>query len=126
MAMESLAHSLSDDSSSREIAVEIARFLDSKRAEDVKILDVSELLQITSFFVLATGSSKRALRALADESDRLLKLTSLSKIGVESDQEGRWVCLDYSDVVMHFFDRDARAFYDLDHLWGDAPRVEFE
>ena len=78
------------------------------------------------FFVLATGSSKRALRALADESDRLLKLTSLAKIGVESDTEGRWVCLDYSDVVIHFFDRDARAFYDLEHLWGDAPRVEFE
>ncbi len=121
---EPLARHLREGISDREIAVEVARFLDSKRAEDIVILDVGELLPITSYFVLATGTSSRALRAIAADLDRLLRSSTLCKIGIEYDNETRWVCLDYSDIVVHLFDREARGFYDLENLWADAPRVE--
>ncbi len=122
---EPLAKSLGKEISDREIAIEVAKFLDSKRAEEVVVLDVSRLLPITSYFVLCTGSSSRTLEALTDEIDRLLRTSSLAKLGKESDSESRWICLDYSDVVVHLFTREARGFYDLDHLWGDSPRVDF-
>lgn len=111
--------------SAEEIAIEVARFLDSKRAEDVVILNVRDVLYITSYFVLATGSSARAIRNLADGVVPLLRKTAFERVGVEHDQEGRWICVDYSEVVVHLFDRDARSFYDMDHLWSDAPRVAF-
>lgn len=114
-----------DPRSAEEIAIEVARFLDSKRAEDVVILNVRDVLYITSYFVLATGSSARAIRNLADGVVPLLRKTAFERVGVEQDQEGRWICVDYSEVVVHLFDRDARSFYDMDRLWSDAPRVSF-
>ena len=56
----------------------------------------------------------------------LPKPQSLPRLGVEGYKDGRWVCLDYSELVVHIFDRDSRLFYDFDHLWADAPEVEVE
>lgn len=109
-----------------ETALEVAQFLDSKRAEDVVIMNVRDVLFITSYFVLATGTSSRAIRTLADGLTPIMKKSAYERVGVENDDEGRWICVDYNEVVVHLFDRDARSFYDMDHLWGDAPRVEFE
>ena len=109
-----------------EITESAARFLDEKRAEEIKILNVRDTLFICSYFIIATASSARHLQTLADGLQRHLKPTNLPRIGAEGNREGRWVCLDHSELVIHLFEREARAFYDFDHLWGDAPRVPFE
>jgi ribosome-associated protein len=81
------------------------------------------MLPITGYFVIAEGGSSRAVRSLADAAARLLKSSPFRRRGVEADQEGRWVCVDYSEVVVHVFDKAAREFYDLEHLWREAPRI---
>ena len=109
-----------------EEAVRVARFLHSKKAEDVLVLRVRELLPISSYFVLASAPAARANRALADGTERLLKPQPLPCLGVHGRDEGRWICLDHGELVVHLFDRDARKFYDLENLWADAPRVPVE
>ena len=108
------------------IAVEAARFLHDKRAGDISVLRVRELLPISSFFVIASGGSARATKNLADGLERLLKPMGLPRLGIHGRKEGRWVCLDYSEVVIHIFERDARRFYDLENLWVGAPQVAIE
>ena len=77
-------------------------------------------------FVIASGSSTRLLQSLRSGLKDELKGSPLSPLGVEGGRDAHWVCLDYGDVVVHLFMKEARAFYDLDHLWGDAPRVKVD
>ena len=106
------------------VATEIASFLDSKRATEIVVLDVRDLMQITSYFVIATGSSSRALSTLAAGAGKILKDNGFPRLGVDGDRDARWYCLDYAEVVVHLFEPEARQFYDLDTLWGDAARLD--
>ncbi len=88
---------------------------------------MAELLQITEVFVIVTGTSNRHVRTLADEVDEQLKDRSdRDPLRVEGITESQWVLLDYGDVVLHVFQADTRAFYDLERLWADAPQVDWE
>lgn len=107
-----------------EIAVSVARYLHGKRAEDVVVLRVRELLPIASYFVLASAGSSRSAQTLSDGLQKLLKGTPLERRGIHGRREGRWVCLDYDEVVVHLFDQEARRFYDLENLWAGAPRID--
>ena len=118
--MENLASTKGDGRSAKELALDVATFLDSKRAEDIVVVDVQSLLPITSYFVLASGSSSRTLRALAAGVKKILSGSNFTRLGMQGSREGRWMCLDYTEVVVHLFAREAREFYDLDHLWADA------
>ncbi len=117
---------LTDPVELEQIAVEVAQFLHSKRAREISVLRVRELLPIASFFVIASAGSQRATKNFADGVERLLKPKGLPRLGVHGRKEGRWVCLDYAELVVHIFDGDARKFYDLENLWVGAPRVEVE
>lgn len=110
----------------QQIAMEVATFLDSKRAADIAVLFVQDLLQISSYFVVATGSSQRVLQTLGEGAYQILKKSDLPRLSVEGLREGRWICIDYGEVVIHLFDAGTRQFYALEELWGDAPRVEFQ
>lgn len=95
-----------------------------KKAFDVMALEVRELLVITDYFVLATGRTDRQVKTIAEEVERLLRETAGRKpIGREGESEGKWVLLDYGDVVVHVFTPEERAFYRLERLWADAPRI---
>jgi len=96
------------------------------KAEDILVLDVRKLTQITDLFVLATAGSERQLKAIADRMHRDLKTQGVACLGVEGDATGGWVLLDYVDVVVHLFSPEARGFYQLEMLWGDAPRVGWQ
>ena len=89
------------------------------------VLDVAETLVITSYFVIATGTSDRQVRSIADEvEDVLRERAGVKPIGREGEREGKWVLLDFADVVVHVFQPEERDFYRLEKLWSDAPRVE--
>lgn len=95
-----------------------------KKAEDIVVLDVAGTLVITSYFVIATGRSDRQVRTIADEvEDAVREQAGLKPIGREGAREGRWVLLDFGEVVVHVFQPDEREFYRLEKLWNDAPRV---
>lgn len=103
----------------RQIADAIFEVLDSKKARDIKVVAVADKTIIADFFVLATGNSSTQVRALADEVEYKLGLWGLDAAHVEGRESGSWRALDYSSVIVHIFDREAREFYNLDKLYAD-------
>jgi ribosome-associated protein len=90
----------------------------------VAILDTRPLTSMFDYFVLASGTSKRQLHAMSEEIDRALEQgMGDRRLGIEGYVEGRWVLLDYGDVVIHLFQPEARAYYALEDLWAQAKRV---
>jgi ribosome-associated protein len=110
---------------SREAAVAAARAAADKQAEDIAILDVHDLIVITDFFVICSGSSDRQVKSVVEEVEEALRALGLRPVRREGEQESRWVLLDYVDVVVHVFADEERAYYDLERLWADAPRVDW-
>ncbi len=94
-----------------------------KKGEDLAVIDVSEVTDIADYVVLATGMNVRQTRATAIEIDRVMKQKGRRKLGMHGADQGRWVLVDYGDVVVHLLLDDARRFYDLDGLWGDGRVV---
>ena len=111
---------------SRELVVSAARAASSKQARDVVILDVRELIVITDYFLIASGTSDRQVRTIAEEIERSVKEAGLRPVRREGEREGHWALLDFVDFVAHIFLDEDRQFYDLERLWADAPRVEWE
>lgn len=110
------------DESRADALVAAAAALD-KQASDVAILDVHGHIVITDFFVLASGGSSRQVVTVVDAVEEALRRRGRKPLRREGETEGSWVLLDYGDLVVHVFAEDERGFYDLERLWGDAPRV---
>ena len=106
-----------------EMAGVAARAASAKLAEDVVVIDVSGQLVITDCFVIATGSNDRQVNAIVDEVEEKMRLAGHKPARREGTREGRWVLLDYVDIVVHIQHRDERDFYALDRLWKDCPVV---
>lgn len=111
---------------SREVAIAAARAAAAKQATDVVILDVHEVIVITDFFVIATGTSDRQVKTIVDEVEKALRDRGIKPVRREGETEGRWVLLDYVDAVVHVFAQEERDYYSLERLWSDAPRVNWE
>jgi ribosome-associated protein len=95
------------------------------RARDVVVLDVTNLSPVTDFFVIATGTSARQMRSVCDDIVEMAKSTNNKALSTSGFEGESWMLVDFVDVVVHVFGESARAYYDLDGLWGDAPRVEW-
>ena len=107
----------------REKALLLASQLVDHRGLDVEVFDLREISSFTDFFVIATGTSRRHVRTLADATLRGARQQGEHPLGVEGDPPGRWVLVDLGDVVVHLFDEDARDFYALERLWGDGGKL---
>ncbi len=101
-----------------------AAALDDKKGVDVVLLDVHELLVITDLFVIASGSTRRQVQSLIDRVEEVLRGMGRKPLRREGQEHAQWVLLDYGDIVVHVFDNPTRAYYDLERLWGDAPRLD--
>ncbi len=110
----------------RPTAVAIAKAALDKKAEDVTVLDVRGLTSYADYFVVVTADSDRQASAIADHVEQILKQAGVAKVGVEGYQAGRWILVDYGDVVAHVMNRESRGFYDLEGLWADAPRFRVD
>jgi ribosome-associated protein len=105
-----------------ELAQRIAEVASSRKAADVKVLDVRGVLGYTDFFVICSGNTERQAKAIHDAIHRELKdAEGLLPARVEGERQARWILMDYLDCVAHVFTPDARAFYRLEQLWGEAP-----
>jgi ribosome-associated protein len=111
---------------SREAALAAARAAASKQAERVAILDVRGLIVITDYFLICSGQTERQVRTIVEEVEKALRELERRPVRREGETEGRWVLLDYVDVVVHVFTDEEREYYDLERLWLDAPRVEVD
>ena len=89
------------------------------------MLYVEKLIGITDYFVIVTGRSNRHIHMLADDLVRRLKDSGCKGIHRDAHGRSRWILLDLGDVVVHLFEKDARSFYDLELLWGDADRIDW-
>jgi len=108
----------------RDLALAAARVAEETRGTDIRVLDLRDITPVFDYFVIATGSSRRQMHAMADEIEAVLKKEHKDrKRGAEGYEEGRWIVLDYGDVMVHLFDAEARHYWDIEHLWSDAKRV---
>jgi len=103
-----------------------ARAAAAKLADDILVIDVSEQLVITDCFVLASGSNDRQVIAIVDEVEEKMRLAGYKPARREGTREGRWVLLDYVDIVVHIQHQEERAFYALDRLWRDCPVIDVD
>lgn len=114
-----------DLQSSRELAIEVARIAHDRHCSDVVILELADRSPIAKHFVLGTGTSDQQIRAVGGEIAEFGKEQGRQVYNKAGMQQGRWIIVDFVDVVVHLFDEKFRNFYDLELLWGDAPKVDW-
>ena len=120
------SESVRENTRGHDLAIAIAKVIEETRGKDIRVLDLRSVTEVFDYFVIATGSSRRQMHAVSDEIERIVKVNwGDEKRGIEGYNESRWIVLDYGDVVVQLFDSDSRDYWDLEHLWGDAKRVEF-
>ena len=108
-----------DPANAKELAEAIAEALDAKKAKDIKVLYVEDKTVIAEYFVICTGNSTTQVKALAGEVEYRIGLRGVEPYGIEGRDNGTWLVLDYSNVIVHIFGREAREFYNLDKLYED-------
>lgn len=108
----------------KEIAELIIQTLDSKKAEDMKLLRTTDVTVLADYFVICTARSTTQIKTLADEVEAVLEAHGEQKLHREGYRSGGWVLLDYGCVVVHLFMEEARKFYNLERLWADAEEID--
>ncbi len=109
-----------------EFSIKTARLISDRHGTDVLLLDVRQLTNITDYIIIGTGRSDRQIKGLADEIEKDARDTGLVRLGTDIDQKASWIVIDLADIMVHLFDPKARGHYDLEMLWGDAPRLKWE
>ncbi|HWI65493.1 MAG TPA: ribosome silencing factor [Symbiobacteriaceae bacterium] len=96
---------------------------DDKKGKDVRILDIRSISTVADYFVICTGTSATHVRAICDTVEEKLAELGLSLHHMEGYQNGRWILLDFMEIVVHVMQAEERSFYNLERLWGDAPEI---
>lgn len=110
----------------KELAITAARAGDERKAEDMIILAVGELLSITDYFVVCSASNRRLVRTIVDEVEEQVGILHGRKpLRIEGLSEQQWVLVDFGDVVVHVFTDEQRAYYEIERLYRDVPRVDW-
>lgn len=109
---------------STQLAEHVARLLEDRKAQRVQILDIRKLSPVADFFVVCSGATNIQVRALADHVEDKLAELGVRPHHTEGYRLGRWVLMDYGDVVVHILRSEERDFYSLERLWGDAPLLD--
>ena len=108
----------------RDLAFTAARVIEETRGADIVVLDLRKITDVFDYFVIATGSSRRQMHAMADEVKHTVRREMQDEPrAVEGYEDSHWIVMDYGDVVVHLFDAESRAYWDLENLWADASRV---
>lgn len=114
-----------NDAANRAFAVEAARLILDDKCHDVVVLDVRGLSQVTDYIVIGSGTSDRQMRSALDDVAKLGAEQGFRSFRTNADERATWLLADFVDVVVHLFEPNTRALYDLEMLWGDADRIEW-
>ena len=109
---------------SYEMALLLAKTLDSKKGQDIKVLKTEELTTLADYFVLCTATSNTQIKAMSDACEEEMEKHGERAHHIEGHRGGTWLLMDFSSVVVHVFTDEARKFYDLERLWADAQAVD--
>lgn len=110
----------------KETALLAVNALEDKKAEDIRIIDISEISTIADYFIIADGSNKSQIQAMADNVSEMLGRAGVSLRQMEGYQSANWILMDFRDVIIHIFDRENRLFYDLERIWRDGVLTDKE
>lgn len=115
------------DQDAHDLAVRTARIADAMKAGDIIVLQVGDVLALTEYFVVASASNKRLVDAIVEEVEsKVREATGRSPVRVEGAREHQWVLIDYGDVIVHVFLSEIRDFYEIERLYNDVPRIDWE
>ncbi|HDY64952.1 MAG TPA: ribosome silencing factor [Phycisphaerae bacterium] len=114
-----------NEENTRKLAVGIAQLAHNRNAEDIIVLDLRGLSPITDYFVIGTGTSDRQMRSLADEIEDFGTEIAQKLWKAAGRDAGDWIVMDFVDVVVHLFNQSMRRYYDLELIWGEAPKVQW-
>jgi len=109
---------------SYEMAMGLAKALDNKKGQDIKVLKTEELTSLADYFVLCTATSNTQVKAMSDACEEAMEKEGEHVHHIEGHRDGTWLLMDFSCVVVHVFTDEARKFYDLERLWADAQEVD--
>ncbi len=98
--------------------------LEDKKAEDIRIIDISEISIVADYFVITNGLNRSQIQALSDNVEEKLAAKKVYPKNIEGYQTANWILMDYRDILVHVFDTESRDFYDLEHMWRDGKHVE--
>ncbi|WP_352420102.1 ribosome silencing factor [Proteiniborus sp.] len=104
----------------------IIKSADDKKAFDIKVLEISKLTSIADFFVILSGNSQRQVMAISDAIEEKMYLNGHDLRHKEGYNSGKWILLDYGDIIVHVFHKEDREFYNLERLWADAENIDIE
>jgi ribosome-associated protein len=111
---------------SKELAKIAVKALEDKKGEDITVIDISEISVLADYFIIAGGSNRSQIQAMADNVDEYLSKNGGILKQIEGYDAGNWVLLDFQDVIIHIFDKENRLFYDLERIWRDGKRINAE
>ena len=107
-----------------EIVKKAVNALEDKKAEDITVIDISEVSSIADYFIIANGSNANQLAAMQDAVDEAFYKAGLHAKQIEGNKNSTWILIDYNDVIVHLFDKEDRLFYDLERIWKDGKMIE--
>ena len=116
-------HTLENSKEMVKIAVEA---LENTKAEDIEILDISEVSSLGDYFIIASGTNRSQIQAMADKVEEALYKKGYKKKDVEGYDNAFWILQDFEDIIVHLFDKENRVFYDLERIWRDGKKVTTE
>ncbi len=114
------------DQISKKMAAIAYRALEDKKAENIAVINIQNVSVIADYFLVASGSNKNQVQALADNVEEQLYKAGFEKKQSEGFPSGNWILMDYGDIVVHIFDRENRLFYDLERIWADGENTSIE
>ena len=100
--------------------------LEDKKAEDIRVIDITEVSSIADYFVIANGTNQNQLQAMLDAVDEALYKEGKKAKQVEGNQQSTWILMDYEDIIVHLFSKEDRLFYDLERIWRDGKEINIQ
>lgn len=116
----------SEAPSAEEFVIEVARLLHDDKCQDVAVLDLRKISSVTDFVVIGSGTSDRQMHSVMSHIEKLGEKHGFPAFRRNSDERSTWLVSDFVDLIVHLFEPNTRAHYDLELLWGDAPRIGWE
>lgn len=114
------------EQNSKEMAKLAILALEDKKAEDIRIIDISEVSVLADYFIIADGNNRNQVQAMIDNVEESLGKAGYTPKQIEGYQNANWVLMDYSDIIVHVFDKENRLFYDLERIWRDGKTISVD
>ena len=111
---------------SKKMALLAVEALEDKKAEDITIIDISEVSVLADYFIIADGTNRNQVQAMADSAEEALGRAGYDAKQIEGYQSANWILMDYKDIIVHVFSKEDRAFYDLERIWRDGKQISKE